>query len=90
MQSLACRTCGAGVFVAKYSPAHTSVQWTTESAQTCPEMAAAAGGSAYLLRCEALDRTIDEAATRGAITPTTRSEPDVEPLAAAEVRTISR
>ncbi|WP_245662518.1 hypothetical protein [Nocardia vermiculata] len=53
-------------------------------------MAAAAGRSAYLLRCEALDRTIDEAATRGAITPTTRSEPDVEPLAAAEVRTIPR
>lgn|GEM_PF-714313 len=86
MQSLACHTCDARVSVAKYSPAHTSIQWTTEASRTCREMAAAAAvdGGGYLLRCEALDRTVDEAVKEGKIPMTTRSEPAVLPLDAAE------
>lgn len=44
--------------------------------------AAKAAGGGYLLRCEALDRTVDAAVTRGEIAMSTRSEPDVAPLAA--------
>ncbi|ONM50301.1 hypothetical protein B0T44_22195 [Nocardia donostiensis] len=81
MQSLACHACDARVSVAKYSPAHTSIQWSTEASRTCREMAACGG---YLLRCEALDRTVDAAAAQGEISMTTRSEPTVIPLAAEE------
>lgn len=83
MQSLACHTCEARVSVAKYSPAHTSIQWSDEASQTCREAAAVAVGSGgYLFRCEALDRTVDEAVVQGGIEITARSEPDVRPLAA--------
>lgn len=82
MKSLACQTCDARVSVAKYSPAHTSIQWSAEAFQTCQEMAAAqAVGTGFLLRCEALDRAIDEAVAKGEINMTTRSEPPVVPLA---------
>ena len=89
MQPLACRTCDARVTVAKYSPAHTSIQWTDEASKTCREMAAlaAVGCGGYLLRCEALDRTVDEAVARGEIAMSTRTEPDVAPLAAKKVVT---
>ncbi|WP_459549215.1 hypothetical protein [Nocardia sp. X0981] len=49
--------------------------------------AAKAAGGGYLLRCEALDRTVDAAVTEGEITMSTRSEPDVAPLAAKETVT---
>lgn len=89
MQPLACHTCDARVSVAKYSPAHTSIQWTAEASRTCQEMAAlsAVGCGGYLLRCEALDRTVDEAVKRGEIAMTTRSEPSVVPLSAEKVVT---
>lgn len=89
MQPLACHTCAARVSVAKYSPAHTSIQWTTEASRTCREMTASAtlGRGGYLPRCEALDRTVDEAVARGEIPMTTRSEPAVTPLAAGGIVT---
>ncbi|MEU4838095.1 hypothetical protein [Nocardia testacea] len=83
MQPLACQSCGAGVTVAKYSPAHTSVQWTAEAARTCREMAVGPGD--YLPRCASLDRTIDDAVAHGEIGMTARSEPAVAPLAAAHI-----
>ena len=78
--------------VAKYSPAHTSIQWTAEASRTCREMAAAAAvdSGGYLLRCEALDRTVDEAVKDGKIPMTTRSEPPVLPLGAEEAITALR
>lgn len=48
---------------------------------------AAVGCGGYLLRCEALDRTVDEAVARGEIAMSTRTEPDVAPLAAKKVVT---
>ena len=51
MHSLACQTCATRVEVAKYSPAHTSVQWTAEAARACHEKARLAeAGGGYLLR----------------------------------------
>ncbi|MBM9458346.1 hypothetical protein JK386_00340 [Nocardioides sp. zg-536] len=64
--------------VAKYSPAHTSVQWTAEAARTCREKAELArAGGGYLLRCTALDASIDEAVARGDIEMSLRSDPSV-------------
>ncbi|MET8795917.1 hypothetical protein ABZV91_05570 [Nocardia sp. NPDC004568] len=80
MQPLACRSCAARVSVAKYSPAHTSVQWTADASRACREMAAGHGD--YLPRCTSLDRTIDDAVAHGEVAMTTRSEPVVAPLAA--------
>ncbi|MBM7278526.1 hypothetical protein FOV72_00315 [Gordonia rubripertincta] len=89
MQPLVCQTCDARVSVAKYSPAHTSIQWTAEAKQFCHEMASASavgnGNCGYVLRCAALDRSIDEAVTRGDVPMSTRSEPRVRPLSAGDV-----
>ena len=41
-QSVRCARCGAAVLVAKFSPQHTSVQWTAASAASCAEFAARA------------------------------------------------
>lgn len=86
MQSLACHTCGICVLVAKYSPAHTSIQWTDSSDGACHELAAARAidPAAYLLRCEALDRTVDAAVAEGRIPQTTRVEPDLRSLPSEE------
>ncbi|MDS1114388.1 hypothetical protein RD149_11485 [Gordonia westfalica] len=79
MQPLVCRTCDARVSVAKYSPAHTSIQWTTEAKQSCHEMASASavgnGNCGYVLRCAALDRSIDAAVRRGDIPMSTAGCP---------------
>ncbi|MEU5842286.1 hypothetical protein [Rhodococcus sp. NPDC047139] len=92
MQSLACHTCDARVLVAKYSPAHTSIQWSDEARQSCHEIAAAAavGSGAYVMRCEALDRTVDAAVSDGVIQPSHRVDPTIAPLASTESVTSAR
>ncbi len=40
-QDVTCGRCGAVVQVVKFSPQHTSVQWTADAALTCAEFAAA-------------------------------------------------
>ena len=92
MQSLACHTCGARVLVAKYSPAHTSIQWSDEARQACREIAAAAacGPGAYVMRCEALDRTVDEAVSDGVIRTGHRVDPAIATLASTEAVTSAR
>ena len=39
MRSVACDRCGAVVRVAKFSPQHTSVQWTSDATAACAEFA---------------------------------------------------
>ena len=36
-----CGRCGAGVLAAKFSPQHTSVQWSAEAVRACSEFSAA-------------------------------------------------
>lgn len=84
MHPHSCQTCQAEVLVAKYSPAHTSVQWNAAASATCPAKAAAVENCGYMLRCEALDASVDEAVSRGALDHTLRSEPPVVPLHAAD------
>lgn len=93
MQSLACHTCDARVLVAKYSPAHTSIQWSEDARRSCHEMASAAAvesGGGYVMRCEALDRTVDKAVADGLIRPSHRVDPAIAPLASTEAVTSAR
>ncbi len=63
-----CEQCGATALVAKFSPQHTSVQWSFESVRTCAEFSAraAAGGQTALIRtCASLRDSIDRAVRDG-------------------------
>jgi hypothetical protein len=64
-----CARCGASVQVAKFSPQHTSVQWTAAAAASCAEFhaagAAAGSGGAPVERCRALRDSIDAAVAAG-------------------------
>ncbi len=71
-QPLRCARCGAAVQVAKFSPQHTSVQWTATAAATCAEFGARAAvgadtgtGSALVEGCGALRDSIDAALAAG-------------------------
>jgi hypothetical protein len=75
-QPVRCARCGAAVQVAKFSPQHTSVQWTAAAAACCAEFGAraAAGpgtgigtgtGSALIEGCGALRDSIDAALAAG-------------------------
>jgi hypothetical protein len=58
------------VLVVKFSPQHTSVQWTAASAASCPEFAARAAADADcgpIEVCGALRDTIDAAVASGAL-----------------------
>jgi hypothetical protein len=79
-QSVRCARCGAAVLVAKFSPQHTSVQWTAASAASCAEFAARAAvgagmgagtltgsGGGPIEACGALRDSIDAAAASGAL-----------------------
>ncbi|MQA61519.1 MAG: hypothetical protein GEU86_08485 [Actinophytocola sp.] len=70
LRPLACRTCGTEVLVRKNSPQHTSIQWTSDPAASCPvyaERVAAGGTTALLDTCERLADSIAHAATEGEI-----------------------
>ncbi|MGH3450517.1 MAG: hypothetical protein ACRDQW_07270 [Haloechinothrix sp.] len=67
---LTCRSCGTRVLVRKSSPKHTSIQWTTDPATSCPvyaEQVAAGGSTALLDTCEQLAESIVLAAAAGEI-----------------------
>ena len=66
-QSVRCARCGAAVLVAKFSPQHTSVQWTAASATSCAEFAARAAVGAPIEACGALRDSIDAAVASGAL-----------------------
>jgi hypothetical protein len=77
-QPVRCARCGAAVQVAKFSPQHTSVQWTATATASCAEFGARAAattgagagagpgtGSALIEGCGALRDSIDAALTAG-------------------------
>ena len=71
-QPVRCARCGAAVQVAKFSPQHTSVQWTAAAAASCAEFGAraaadagAGAGSALIEGCGALRGSIDSALAAG-------------------------
>jgi hypothetical protein len=67
-QSVECVHCGGCVGVAKFSPQHTSVQWTAAAVRRCAEFRArgAAGTRSALVEgCAALRDSIDAALAAG-------------------------
>ncbi|WP_199431810.1 hypothetical protein [Qaidamihabitans albus] len=71
LRPLSCRSCGTRVLVKKNSPQHTSIQWTTDAATSCPVLAERAAGGvhpALLDTCERLSESIAEAACEGWLT----------------------
>jgi hypothetical protein len=63
-----CDRCGATVLVAKFSPQHTSVQWSQASVRACGEFSAkvAAGEQSALINsCASLRDSIDRAVAGG-------------------------
>ncbi|WP_181773329.1 hypothetical protein [Amycolatopsis pittospori] len=68
LRPLNCRACGTCVLVKKNSMQHTSIQWTTDAARSCPVFAAqAASGAqtALLDTCGNLSDSIDAALKDG-------------------------
>ena len=65
-----CDRCMAEVLVAKFSPQHTSVQWSQESMRACAEFTArsAAGEqTALIASCASLRDSIDRAVLEGRV-----------------------
>jgi hypothetical protein len=89
-QPVECARCGATADVVKFSPQHTSVQWTAAAAGYCAEFRArAAEGtrSALVEGCGALRDSIDTAVTSGRLAvspPSYELAPAAEQAQAAE------
>jgi hypothetical protein len=68
LRPVECERCGACVLVAKFSPQHTSVQWSMESVYACAEFSArtAAGEQTALIAgCASMRASIDRAVLEG-------------------------
>ncbi len=67
---VSCRSCGTEVLVRKNSEQHTSIQWTSDPASSCPRYAeevARGGNTALLDTCIELSASIATAAAEGAV-----------------------
>jgi hypothetical protein len=60
-----CARCGAAVLAVKFSPQHTSVQWTAAAVRACWEFSAAGRPSALVEGCGSLRDSIDGAVAAG-------------------------
>jgi len=65
VSAVECARCGAAVRAVKFSPQHTSVQWTAAAVRTCWEFGAADRPSALVEGCASLRDSIDRAVTAG-------------------------
>ncbi|MFB4317665.1 hypothetical protein [Actinomadura sp. 21ATH] len=67
---VACLSCGTRVLVEKNSLPHTNVQWTTDAAVACAEIAARVAAGEYAARvphCGALRGSIERAVREGRV-----------------------
>ena len=67
-QLVRCARCGATAGVAKFSPQHTTVQWSAEAVRACAEFSAAVSlgrPSALVEGCGSLRDSIDAAVMAG-------------------------
>jgi hypothetical protein len=60
-----CARCGAAVLAFKFSPQHTSVQWTAAAVSLCLEFGAAGRPSALVEGCGSLRSSIYDAVASG-------------------------
>ncbi|WP_174187910.1 hypothetical protein [Nocardia barduliensis] len=70
MAPITCRTCGTRVLVQKFSPQHTSVQWSGVAVAACAEFAGT--DSARMRTCAALRDSVDAAVADGSLEVSTR------------------
>jgi hypothetical protein len=71
LEPVSCSRCATRVMVKKNSARHTSVQWTSDAAASCPEIGAqvSAGARAgQILGCSMLKQSIEDAMAGGALT----------------------
>lgn len=63
LRPVECARCGACVLAKKNSPDHTSIQWTSNAVENCPELSSRArdGSTAHVDGCPDLAGSIDEA-----------------------------
>ncbi|MBF6243464.1 hypothetical protein IU471_07690 [Nocardia elegans] len=69
MDEVSCRSCGTCVLVEKFSPQHTSVQWSRSAMRACTELSQP-GTHAHT--CTALRESIDTAVQSGRLSVSTR------------------
>jgi hypothetical protein len=67
LRPVECAGCGNRVLVKKNSLQHTSVQWTSDAASSCPEFAAAGGSTALIATCGKLRDSIEQAVRDGVL-----------------------
>ncbi|MFD3536221.1 hypothetical protein [Streptomyces sp. NPDC058664] len=70
MRPVECAACGNQVLCEKFSPAHTSVQWTADAAVVCAEFrdrTGRGGNTALIPTCRALRASIDRAVEAGTL-----------------------
>ncbi|MFD0153986.1 ferredoxin [Streptomyces sp. NPDC055721] len=70
MRPVECANCGNRVLCEKFSPAHTSVQWTADAAVVCAEFrdrVSEGATSARIRTCRALRSSIDRAVEDGTL-----------------------
>jgi hypothetical protein len=60
-----CARCGAAVLAAKFSPQHTTVQWSASAVRACAEFGASDRPSALVEGCASLWDAIDAAVASG-------------------------
>ena len=60
-----CARCGAAVLAAKFSPQHTTVQWSAAAVGACAEFGASGRPSALVEGCASLRDSIEEAVAAG-------------------------
>ena len=60
-----CARCGAAVLAAKFSPQHTTVQWTAAAVRACEEFGASDRPSALVEGCASLRDSVDGAVAAG-------------------------
>ncbi len=65
VRAVDCARCGAAVLAAKFSPQHTSVQWTAAAVRARFEFSASGRPSALVEGCGSLRDSIDAAVAAG-------------------------
>ena len=60
-----CARCGAAVLAVKFSPQHTSVQWTAAAVRACEEFGASDRPSALVEGCASLRGSVEGAVAAG-------------------------
>jgi hypothetical protein len=88
LRPVTCARCGARALVAKFSPQHTSVQWTLDATATCDEfgaLAAAGQHTALAEGCASMRAAIVAAVRSGHLAVTNPASAASDPPPASDL-----